>query len=441
MSKLTLNSEPSERKRGLRFAEKFASQSLVELNGGVVTGSPDFSTVGQVGNDGLNGNYIDYYIPELKNDIGDITFIIPAIVNSGASGNPYLVSGSGAVRGFEIYFNSSARWVVQFFNSSGTLRTTVLGSGYTSYDTETEISVVFTNGVGKIFINGVDTTSTVGTAGDKIRAIDGDFRVLNYNANTLGWDGYVCGVKIFPNVALTDQEISDYANNTVWDYRNQSSLMLIGTSENDTTTQWLDVSGNENHATKGDGSTPSTYPTKLSKLGYSFDGASSQYLKTVNNAGSSITGNNPFTRSVLFSATSLNTGTYGRGLVCWGVNGEYNGNFVYYDYGTQGEIFAGFYASDVRFGDVGANATHHLVDTYDGNGTQIFYLNGVEAYRRTGLSLTVNPNYPIQIGRDSFSQSLYFDGNIGMVAIWDKALTQTQVIDFHLWAMRQVNKT
>ena len=86
------------------------------------------------------------------------------------------------------------------------------------------------------------------------------------------FDGTIHSFKIF-NKVLTAEDAQNYSDNNQFDYRNRASIDLpMGAEQHDVTNvKTLDVVGTA-HATFGDGTTASTYPTKLTKHGYDFDG-------------------------------------------------------------------------------------------------------------------------------------------------------------------------
>ena len=71
---------------------------------------------------------------------------------------------------------------------------------------------------------------------------------------------------------------------------------------------------------------------------------------------------------------------------------------------------------------------YHIAAVND-NGTRRLYLNGIEQ-TLTGTPLTVAVNSdPVCLGVDYLADPRYFNGKIDEVRIWDKALTQQEIID------------
>jgi hypothetical protein len=104
-----------------------------------------------------------------------------------------------------------------------------------------------------------------------------------FNADDIQVDDYnkFEFVIIFREV-LTANELSAYENGSMWSYDNNCVLALpmLLRDHKPTEAFTLDRSGNGNNAQFGDGSTASTFPTKLiDEIGYSFDGTS-EYIET-----------------------------------------------------------------------------------------------------------------------------------------------------------------
>jgi hypothetical protein len=97
---------------------------------------------------------------------------------------------------------------------------------------------------------------------------------------------------------------------------------------------------------------------------------------------------------------------------------------------------------------VGAGPWSHVIVTYDGNGTESFYINGVLVKTWTNLAGTVkaiNPTYDLSIGTDlpnsAYNYSLtspnyiawggYWTGDMDDIMIYNIALTSTQVTQIY----------
>lgn len=108
-----------------------------------------------------------------------------------------------------------------------------------------------------------------------------------FNADDIQVDDYSKFeyLMIFRN-QLSTEEKTAYQEGTMWTYMKNAVLVMDGRLINydPTNTRVLDASGNGNHLTLGDGSTASTYPTNLTKIGYRSDG-SDDYLQLPDRAG------------------------------------------------------------------------------------------------------------------------------------------------------------
>lgn len=99
---------------------------------------------------------------------------------------------------------------------------------------------------------------------------------------------------------------------------------------------------------------------------------------------------------------------------------------------------------------VGAGPWNHLVVTYDGVGTESFYINGVQTKTWTppnvrGAMMPINPTYDLAIGTDLTNAAYsylstapnyieyggYWTGDIDDVMIYSVALTQNQVMQIY----------
>ena len=73
---------------------------------------------------------------------------------------------------------------------------------------------------------------------------------------------------------------------------------------------------------------------------------------------------------------------------------------------------------------------HHIVATWNGNLIRL-YQNGLLT-DSIPLSVTLNQcNEPMMIGKRSFQNDLHFDGVIDDIGMWNRALTQQEIIDLY----------
>jgi autotransporter-associated beta strand protein len=120
-------------------------------------------------------------------------------------------------------------------------------------------------------------------------------------------------------------------------------------------------------------------------------------------------------------------------LVSWGYRGVTDGNMSF-NFGSDTSYgAAGHFNDDMGWGAAApsANAWHHLVYTYDGNGTARVYLDGrLSNSKALNNQLSTIGGYPINIGcqREWLgSSSVYYTGYINSVRVSGGALTPLQV--------------
>ena len=440
MSKLVLNTEAAERQRGCVFAENFDSAHAVVENGGTINGSPSISNFGASFDDTLANNL--YYSNE-GNDEGDFTIILDCKLTS--TGDYQIITGTGGGgagnTGFAIQVSTNGNFMLEY--TDGTHRVFSGSANTFSYDTKYHVAFIIdrTNDKGYLYVDGVKVVeadiSSVTDATTKTGLYIGRGIINSYPA-----DGTISNYKFFKGTVLTEQEILDYANNATYNYMNEAKGLWIGTSANNdpSNVRWLDASGNGNHAEYGDGSTPSTYPTKNAKLGYSFD--SGDYFTVPQSPTINITDNlttfwmgrisNINKAAMLAKRTAYNV------KLCYALTG-FAGvvSFVVSQNGTSS--FTVSAASDLTESPV----VESITGTYEPSTALKVYRNGAIAGENTTSipsSIYSTESNNLEVG--AVNQGLpYFTGNEScVVGIWNKTLTPMQIIDLHLWAMRQVNK-
>jgi len=201
-------------------------------------------------------------------------------------------------------------------------------------------------------------------------------------------------------------------NNTMWNWENRCTVDLqFRTDDYDiANVRTLDSSGNGNHATLGDGSTPTTYPTQGAGR-MTFDGG--DYLQIPADATlpsgtyTVLMAFNPVidgTSDFLFDADS--GGGAGNCFV-WSVSG----NYAF----TSGALYrdgAGPYATNILAGTAGIQ-------------TLVFQ----------GITLDIAAHLTI-FANDSFASTL--KGTLFDFKIIPETLNQTQIIDYHSKVMRRM---
>lgn len=250
--------------------------------------------------------------------------------------------------------------------------------------------------------------------------------------------GKITAFKLFDQ-QLEAQEAIDFYNQSTWDYMDDAELILpMRAQDHDpTNVRTLDVTTGRHHATFGDGATPTTYPTKLARRGYSTDGG--DYLKTgvvPVVAGQHIT-------SVCQYRLGAITGSYG---ICqWSTDSSVNSflllhsgsaDKLYYFVRTPNEPQAAILSGINGRGIANIIA----VGRYDGINTSMWVDGKMATNAATPLapiadstaimSLFIRPNIvsnPMPAGSE-----IYF------AALWRKALTPLQIYDLTNRLMKEV---
>jgi len=277
MSRLTAQSTPAERRVGAMFAENWESIAFVEDNGGTIgttctVANGLLTSIGNTSTDYAEQNFMD-----LINNGGSVK--IEKFCYTGAS--------AAFLRFFEWNLDGDNAFVIAIRPSDGELRCAFNKGGVTTYssvatgvfvaDTEYEIIFAPTGGSESVgvpfptYVNGV--ASQDGVLGVGLGTANSKLYVSRLLVGSIG------PITVSQGTAMTAQTALDSYNNATYNYPNESVtyLKLDMESHDPTNVRTLDVSGNANHATFGDGSTATTYPTKLSKRGYSFDGTTDYF--------------------------------------------------------------------------------------------------------------------------------------------------------------------
>lgn len=451
MTLLTKYSLLAERKRGLKWADLFESNETIARNGGTITGSP-------IVDDGasLDGSS-DYLTYDLSGSefAGDVSIRIRFTPDFAATDNlsHYLfdTSGVGSARFRILKFSSNA---LSFYAGNNTLISSVASGTYAGYwnvNEENELLVVFPQvGTAIAYLNGNQLFS-VGVS--LPRVIINTLVIGATTAGTSLFDGTIHSFGVY-NASLDIQEILDYYNRVTWRYLENTTVYLPMCAEqhDPTNVRTLDVSGKEHHATFGDGSTPATYPTKLiEQRGYDFLIGSSTYLEIADSDDLSFgdgTTDDAFSIALLLNTLDVTDEVLvSKGRP--GTNPEYRFeiggadllSLRLYDASTGGYIGRG-YNLDL---DIFEGFCVFWAATYSGSGASSgikLYFNGeqVDDFNVSGGSYTAmeNRTEPVSIGRLGNS-SPYLEGKLYEVFMFNRELTQTQILDLYLAMLGRVN--
>lgn len=183
----------------------------------------------------------------------------------------------------------------------------------------------------KIYVDGKYNSATASTYTGVCSTNTGysDFTINSTILANKFFKGNLRGVKVF-STALDTDEIAAYYNNSMFSYMDYCiQLLPMRIQDHDiANARTLDRSGNNNHAQLGNGSTTTTFPTKLSdRPGYYFDGGDHMVTTILPVATQSIYC--LFSRRVAVPATCTYFGCYNS------VSGRYQ---ALYDFTTTGTL-------------------------------------------------------------------------------------------------------
>ncbi len=234
-------------------------------------------------------------------------------------------------------------------------------------------------------------------------------------------------VKMFRD-QLSSEEITAYQNGTMWNYDNDCVLWMDGKLRryDPDNNRHLDASRSKNHVAFGDGSTASTFPTKLAERGggYSFDGIG-DYMTTDEvdlNSYDELT----------FVVKALPGYNGPAPIICWGDSaGLVNG--IAFDANSLISLHNGKFVSlskkpreILHLANVIKKSTNSFIMYKNG---QLYSTNAGGASAGT---LRDQNEFNIQVYRLSPSTTLYGLGELYQAAVFKCALNQTQIYDMYL---------
>ncbi|MBI5229626.1 LamG domain-containing protein [Candidatus Micrarchaeota archaeon] len=213
-----------------------------------------------------------------------------------------------------------------------------------------------------------------------------------------------------------------------------------GTGENATFVR--DWSGLGNNATWSGDATPDSNsgPTTSGKLngGFMFDGND---ILTKNSASGLPLGNNAFTISLWTYSTNPSHQnsdlSSDENLLDWGTESPSKWNLLTW---YQGKVYHAFHSNDLQGNTLTSpNTWYHIAVTYDGT-TRKIYLNG-------GLDASANPSStPDVTGSNlhigcSVQNTYCTNGTIDEVAIWNRTLSATEILNIYKRGVLKLNLT
>lgn len=405
--------QAGEVRRGLIFHESFKDAVSVAANGATVTGSVSISNGADLRVAGKNLQYFNVRSANTKLTLiarGDWTF---------TSGSPqYIVQGlngpdSAFVLGIGNDASTSAKTLFYEDVTNGVeVSTTTTSSGEHTF-------AVVLDGTSLIFyVDGVKLGNTV-----TVTSVSLASDALFIGTDSAGADpslSIIKEVKIF-NDALSATEIAnEYANSTTQFIQTAYALWLFNERTFDpTNNRVLDISGNSRHLTRGDGSTTTTFPTKLVRSGFSLDGGD-YFRNTTLSSFPSTAG------TIIFRTVTTGTGT--QILMIVGETASKNSLYYVYDSVSAGRVVV--YNSSSSFTNainkgIGIGATRTIGISYDASNIYL-YLDGqlsTSAARPANVDLSAVVS--LYLGQSS-AGAFFQTGSIFGAGIWSSALTPLQ---------------
>ncbi len=430
---VTKYTTPAELLRGATFGEDFETNALVEKNGGTLG-----SAVGEI----KNGITIDATYEGVSYDYNvqhsDLAIIIDLEELEFKSGSYQIFATERSASGVQFEFgidNTASATAKKLYFYGSSIQTS---SATFSADVK-QIAFTLSGTTGKFFADGqqlgTSITVSVGTLQNKLSI------GTAYNGQSSPCMARI--KKVFISKAgLSNQEILDNYSGATYNYRNEALVDLTMEMEqhDPDNNQTLDVSGNGNNVLLGDGSTSSTFPTKMSKKGYSLDGIT-DYFKSTYDLDGQLSGST-FTIAFLLKLDSTSSIRL--------LESTTDAN--------NGILIARTAVGDLRFfvKTGGANKAakkgtqtlglgyHSIIATYDNSLTEVqgaanIYVDslvGTGANDVAGLDAS-NPSLTFVGSTASGASNLA--GDILEFKIFDSVLTKTQIDDLHLNMMDKFN--
>ncbi len=432
MSELINNTEAAERAIGCTFAANFESPEKVVANGGVINGDPviNFGAV----LDGVD-DYFDFALAGTEFNSANISIVIEFTPNfdTDVGVTTVLCDGTSTVR-YLVQVGSTGLLNLQLGNTSIPNIAEAVYSPFWNVGERNVFVISGTSGDTSAWLNGNEILANDNTAWTPT-PIANFFIGAAFNGTAV-FDGTMHSVKVF-DALLTQQEAQDYTDNTTYNYRNNTvvDLQLRSEDHDATNVQTLDVSGNGNDAAIGDGSTGTTFPTKLQKRGYSFDGG--DYLL---GAGAA---NLPLGSSARTVAVTVDTKDFGaadQGILGWGIDdalGEFS-TMV----NSSSQMFVHRFGGSVTLSSsvVPTGGIHTLVYVFEDD-VLTGFVDGINQGSVALASLDTGDDGSFTVGaRNSFLNNK-MTGDMFQATIFDFGLTPLQVADYHINALKSINQT
>lgn len=271
----------AEIRRGAIFHEGMDSVDEVLRNGGTIGSGVRFIARGQGfsfnGSAGARISYKDV----LRNPATAITFAARFKCSNAVATRMDILSQS-TTKANGIYITNGT--LTFSINISGTARTVNATGAWNDGGWHYVVGTWASGAALRIYVDGYLNTTGGSTYSGTFQPDTADDELTigaNYNgaAEANNFSGQIKYADVF-KASLDADEVLAYATGTMFDYDRfcVCDLPFSIATHDSINKRSLDVSGYNNHATWGDGSTSTTFPTKLAGRGYSFDGG--DYMKT-----------------------------------------------------------------------------------------------------------------------------------------------------------------
>lgn len=272
----------AEVRRGAIFHEGMDSVDEVLRNGGTIGSGARFIARGQGfsfnGSAGARISYKDV----LRNPATAITFAARFKCSNAVATRMDILSQS-TTKSNGIYITNGT--LTFSINISGTARTVNATGAWNDGGWHYVVGTWASGAALRIYVDGYLNTTGGSTYSGTFQPDTADDELTigaNYNgaAEANNFSGQIKYADVF-KASLDADEVLAYATGTMFDYDRfcVCDLPFSLATHDVSNKRSLDVSGNNAHATWGDGSTTTTFPTKLANSrGYSFDGG--DYMRT-----------------------------------------------------------------------------------------------------------------------------------------------------------------
>jgi len=424
---LTRYSTPAERFRGCRCAYGFETADLVQRNGGTITGAPtvDFGAV----LDGTN-DYITFDVSSYETDSVNFSAVLEVLGDFSPTADATIVFFDSTGNNYRLEKLDNANADALRLTLGGTQIADIAYATWSAaWSTTSKNTVVIygTSGDTSVILNGTLILDSDATAWAPAETATFTVGAATGGGSLFGGTFYL--FKVFKEL-LTDAEAEDYCDDSTYAYRNNSICYLPMTMEthDPANVRTLDVSGNGNHFTFGDGA-GAREPTKLATRGYEFPGDMTRYL-----------GRNMFFNPNADFTICYHVGFYKLSTqFVWSYrdstgDGIYqyilgNGN-SYMEYNAARNIKPMPSFSNITFA-YSADVSGRLDQFHDG-----ILSDDIDDISGETINVT-DPSF--FIGRRNGDTSVGFQGKFYQFQVWDYLLTPMQIADWHIRAMKQVN--